>query len=70
MTQAQRIVDKFGGARQLAAAIGYSKHAVHRWLRAKEKGGSGGFIPSAALPKIKEAASLLGITIKPEDWEA
>lgn len=70
MTQASRIISKFGNATKLASAIGYSKQAVYRWTYPKERFGSNGYVPGPAIPLIKDAAELLGVELTPEDWAA
>lgn len=76
MTQAQRIVRKFGNARKLARALAQLKDeeystknpsSVYRWMYAKENGGTGGIIPTRALPLVMRAARLEGIFLSRED---
>lgn len=66
--QAQRIIDKFGGVRRLAEAIGYKYPAVYKWTYDAEKGGTDGYIPNGAIQAIKSAADILGIDLTAEDW--
>lgn len=75
-SQAARIIAKFGNARGLAAAI--ARHTswksiapsnVYRWNYPKEKGGTGGIIPTASQPFVIEAARLEGVFITTEDWD-
>lgn len=73
-SQAQRIVDKFGGARRLASALhaadpSYARHPsnVYRWLYPREKGGTGGVIPTSALPLVITAARIEGIYLTADD---
>ena len=72
LTQAERIVAKFGGPGRLAAvleAIGRPKHriSIYKWLYSREKGGTGGLIPTAAWPDVFAAARHEGILITPEE---
>jgi hypothetical protein len=78
-SQAQRIVDKFGGvpalikALKLAAketgreALIRNKSSVYRWLLPREKGGTGGLIPTSALPDVLRAAVIEGIYLNEKD---
>lgn len=66
--QAQRIVEKFGGARRLAEAISYQPSAVYKWTYPKEKGGTDGFVPNGVVVDIVKAADLLGIELTSDDW--
>ncbi|SFJ68745.1 helix-turn-helix domain-containing protein [Methylobacterium brachiatum] len=69
-TPAEKIIAKFDGARSLAHAIGVKPSAVYRWTYPRERGGTGGYVPTAHIPKIKDAADLLGVVLTAEDWEA
>ena len=74
-SQAERIIDKFGGARNLSRATrllgSASKYrspaVIYRWTYSRERGGTGGRIPSSALDAVLEAARLEGILITPHD---
>lgn len=66
--QAQKIIAKFGGARKLAALLGYSPVRCYKWTYEREKGGSGGFVSHDCIPAIKLAAELEGIELTAEDW--
>jgi hypothetical protein len=74
LSQAARIFRKFGGAPQLCkalAAVGADAarnvSAVYRWNLPKERGGSGGLIPTSAIGDVMRAARLEGIVITPDD---
>ena len=72
ITQAGRIFEKFGGARGLMralAAIGKPKNPAtcFKWTYSRAKGGTGGVIPSSALPDVLMAARHEGILITPDD---
>lgn len=74
MTQAERVIARFGGAYQLAKALaraGTPWHpcSVYRWNYPKEKHGTGGIVPSNAWPAILNAARLAGIMITQEDTD-
>ena len=75
--QARRIVDKFGGARKLAAALRMlpdkKKHrddsTIYRWLQPKsKKSGTGGLIPTSDIENVKEAARLYGVLLTANDF--
>lgn len=73
-TQADRIINRFQGARILAAAIRQATgdkcdpSRVFRWRIPKEKGGTDGLIPTSAVLQVKAAARLMGILIPDDDW--
>ncbi len=69
-TPAEKIIAKFGGMRPLARAIGVSPSAVCFWTYPRERGGTGGYIPTAQIPKIKFAAEVLGVELTAEDWDS
>lgn len=80
MTQADSILARFGGPRRLVAALARladttgdeSKRrnpaTVYKWTYPRDKGGTGGYIPSSAWEDVRQAARLEGILLKPEDW--
>jgi len=66
-TQAQRVIDKFGGARSLTRAMHLldpSKHrnpsSVYRWLYK-------GYIPNCAMGDVLEAARIEGVFLTADD---
>lgn len=72
--QATRILAKFGGARRLASAlkalgIPRDPATIYKWTYPREKGGTGGLIPTAAWPDVLKAARMEGILISPEDMD-
>lgn len=66
--QAHKIIKKFGGARRLAYAAGLEPSRVYKWTYPKDRGGTGGMIPSSVVATIQVAAETAGIELKPEDW--
>lgn len=75
MTQAERIVSKFGGPRRLAGLLNsidpdFSRNpsSIYRWLYSKERGGTGGLIPTQTMPLIMKAARIEGIFLTDEDF--
>ena len=69
MYPAKRVVDAFGGAGNLAKAIGRNVSRVHRWTYPEDRGGTGGAIPGGTkmLRNILAAAKQRGIDLSFED---
>lgn len=57
------IIDKFGGIKKLATALNKDPATIYRWNYDKNKGGTGGVIPTSALASINEAAAALNIDL-------
>lgn len=68
MTIAKTIIKKFGGVRPVAEITGRTEATVYRWTYDKEKGGTGGYIPSEAQRLLVEAAKIREIDVKPADF--
>ncbi|MDP3939778.1 MAG: hypothetical protein Q8R92_16800 [Deltaproteobacteria bacterium] len=75
-SQAERIIAKFGGVRNLMRALQRldpGKHrdpvSIYRWTYSRERGGTGGLIPTAAIPDVMEAARLEGIFLSSDDFD-
>jgi len=67
-SQAQRLFEKFGGAARLAEAMIRhgnikSRVTVYKWDYPKERGGTGGIIPTAQWPAIARIARIEGLHI-------
>lgn len=74
-SQAERIIKKFGGVGPLLKAlqkIGKPKtrSTVYRWVYPREKGGTGGVIPTSVWPDIFIAARFEGVFLSPEEVDA
>lgn len=72
-SQAERVLARFGGARPLARSLALVRYPLHyttiyKWTYPIERGGTGGVIPSKAMTKIKRAAAMEGIVMRPEDY--
>lgn len=65
---ANRIIEQFGGAMQVAAITQTSFTAPYRWQSGLEKGGTGGRIPSKHIPKLLAEAERLGIQLTADDF--
>jgi hypothetical protein len=61
MTPAEIVIERFGGIRPAAKALGISPTTVLRWSQPREKGGTGGNIPPKNWGDIESAAKRLGI---------
>lgn len=66
-TQANRVIQKFGGARKLAAALKVDPTAVYKWTYPVAKQGTGGRIPTGKLESVLRAARREGILLTPDD---
>lgn len=74
LTQAHRIILKFGGAIRMAKvmlAAGIDIHAstIYRWTHPRSMGGGGGVIPAHRWDDVVVAARYDGIVITPEDTD-
>lgn len=49
---ANTIIEKLGGLSPVAKLVGKSLHTVMRWRMPREKGGTGGVIPSRHVPTL------------------
>lgn len=71
--QAQRILDRFGGARKLARYYSdftgepLAPSVVYRWTYPQERGGTDGMIPGPRLQVIIRMAEFFGIDLTKED---
>ena len=71
LSQAQRVLRLFGGARKLASLlliVGKPRDPsnLYRWTYSREKGGTGGLVPTSAWADILLAARLEGIIVPVE----
>lgn len=73
--QAQSLITKFGGPRELARILKetsgpefhYAPSTIYRWMYPREVGGTGGEIPTAALKRIKQIARIAGVILTAAD---
>ena len=70
--QAEKVIARFGGARDLARALAecdLDRHPcnVYRWTYPRTKGGTHGYIPIHALQMVLAAARRNGIYLTQED---
>lgn len=76
-SQAERVIAKFGGPYKLARAVAALGRAdaklnpatVYRWQYSKDKGGTGGLIPTSSLHLVLEAARWDGIYLSTDDLD-
>ena len=67
--QATKVVKRFGGVAVLAAAMGWNRATVYKWMmpRAAHPGGTDGLIPSRALLKLRDVARHEGVLLTDAD---
>lgn len=65
--QASKVIAKFGGHSRLAKLIGLNRIQVYRWTYSRNKGGTGGLIPTNSFAKVLNAARLEGILLTMDD---
>jgi len=76
LSPAERVIKKFGNAYRMSEAtkllgnpkLYRSPSVIFRWTYPKEKGGTGGNIPSSAIKAVKAAARIAGVLLLPEDF--
>ena len=59
-TPAEAVIDIFGGASNLARALGCHRSTICRWTLSAKKKGTGGQIPGSAKDDILKLAKKLG----------
>jgi hypothetical protein len=62
-TQAERIIEKFGGVQRMVELTGHPEHRMYNWLRT-------GFIPEKYRQGLVDTAHRLGIDHTPFDYIA
>lgn len=67
VTQAERVIAKFGGPTELSRILNYTLAAVCKWTYPRTKGGCHGLIPTRALDRILSTARLHGVLLTEED---
>lgn len=65
---AQRVINKCGGARNVANMLGISEQAVYKWCYPFEQGGGGGLIPQRRQIELMIAAKQRGIKLVASDF--
>lgn len=65
---AARVIEKCGGVDRVAKIVGRTPGSVYKWRWPKEKGGTGGLIPTDAQTKIWDAALRGEVDLTREDF--
>lgn len=72
---AHTVIGKFARNGKLSSGIdliseitGSDRTSVYRWMRPKEKGGTGGLVPTKQQPKLLEYAQSECIPLGPHDF--
>ena len=63
-----RVIEKCGGIDKTAELVGRHRSVVNRWLRPKDKGGTGGLVPAEHQRTLMSKAPEVGIELLPEDF--
>ncbi len=70
LNPANRVIEICGGFRAVAEMTGRTEIRVRRWTYSKEKGGTGGLIPSDCQQRLLSAARGRDIDLRPEHFFA
>ena len=65
---AQTVITICGGYRAVAAMVGRDEISVRRWTYPKDRGGTGGLIPSECQQVILDAAKGRKLPLRPEHF--
>ncbi len=65
---AQKIIEKFGGHKAVADALGLDITRVYRFTYDKSRGGTGGLIPAPHQQTLLQKAKELGVNITCSDF--
>lgn len=66
-TPADKVIEKFGGVRATARALGLNSSSVSRWRMPPEKRGLGGRVPSVHQGRLLQLARESGIELTAQD---
>lgn len=67
MNAAERVIEKFGSAAEVARVCGVSRSAVSRWPKDKANGGMDGNVPSHFHRPLMMVARTRGIDLRADD---
>lgn len=67
-TIAAHVIAKVGGVDAVASALGLNVSTVHRWTYPKERGGTGGTVPTKHQRELLAVARERGIDLSPADF--
>lgn len=65
---AKTVIAKLGGVEVVCNITGRHLSRVYRWMRGKENGGTGGFIPQNEAAKLLEYAKANRIKLSADDF--
>lgn len=65
---ASRIIAKCGGHQAVAEMVGVDVSRVHRWTYSRERGGTGGLIPTRHQATLMQEARERGLPLEPADF--
>jgi len=68
MEPAKNIIELCGGVDAVAGIVGRDVTRIRRWTYPKERGGTGGLIPSDCAQVLMSAAVILKLPLKPEHF--
>lgn len=67
VSQAERVIARFGGPLETAKAIQYSLAAVYKWNAPRSRHGCHGLIPTRALERLMTVARMFGVLLTEDD---
>lgn len=67
-TAAEIVIRKCGGHQQVADLLGIDVTSVYRWTYSKERGGTGGLVPTRHQSVLLEKAQRAGFELAPADF--
>lgn len=65
---AARVIEKCGGVAAVSKLTGRAAPSIHKWRHTKEKGGTGGLVPTEAQDLLMKAAQRGEVDLLPEDF--
>lgn len=65
---ASSIINRCGGVPTVARWLGLNRTSVLRWTHPRERGGTGGLVPSKHQTDLMEKAREAGVSISPADF--
>lgn len=65
---ARTIIEICGGTREVARMVGRTENRIRRWTYPKDRGGTGGLIPTEAQPVLLAEARKRGADLRPEHF--
>lgn len=65
---AAKIIELCGGFKAVARMTGRNETRVRRWTYPKDRGGTGGFIPSEAQQLLIREARAIGVPLEPRHF--